>query len=107
MESLNWSMVKYFTLEEAQEILPKVEKLVKKLIQLKAAVLTISSIDISYPDDEEELMNLTRSNKEFHKLSYKFYRTLEDFNKQGCILKDLECGLVDFLAHYQGRDIFL
>ena len=100
-------MVKYFTLEEAKGILPKVEKLVKKLLQLKAAILTISSIDITYYSDEEELINLTRSNKEFHRLSFKFYKTLEDFNKIGCILKDLDYGLVDFYSQHNRKDILL
>ena len=98
---------KYFTLEEAQIFLPKVEKLVKKMMQIKAAIHAISSIDIAYYDEQEDLVGFAKSNREYHRLSHTFYRTLEELSKVGCIVKDLDFGLVDFYSRYNGEDILL
>ncbi len=100
---------KYFTVEIAQKQLPKIRKSILKLQNLKKTIDAISSIrmdplEIGY---EEFLETNTRLNKEYHKLSYEFYKELENLEKTGCLLKDLEIGLADFYSRFQGREIFL
>lgn len=100
---------KYFTVEEAQKLIPKIKKSFSKIISLKKAIDAISSIQIDVNEidfDEFEHMN-TKLGKEFHKLCYEFYREMGILNKTGCIIKDLELGLVDFFCRFEGRDIFL
>ena len=100
---------KYFTVETAQKQLPKIRKLLTKLKNLKKAIDAIISIraDPNEIGFEEFLELNTKLNKEYHNLLYKFYKELEKLEKEGCVLKDLEQGLVDFYCRFEGRDIFL
>ena len=45
----------YFTVKQAEKLLPEIEKLLKNLINLREAIYTISTIDIEYEDVEEEI----------------------------------------------------
>ena len=100
-------MVRYFTLKKAQDTLPQIIKLVKKLININRSLNALFSIEIKYDQEDEELQNITRKNKEYHRLSYEFFTTLELVNDIGCILKDLENGIVDFYSKHEGRDVLL
>ena len=102
-------MKKYFTAESAQKHLPTVKKFILKLQNLKKAIDAITSVRIDPKEIEYEefIETSTKLSKEFHKLSYEFYKELERLEKTGCVLKDLERGLVDFYCRFEGRDIFL
>ena len=100
---------KYYTAETAQKQIPKIKKSLLKLRNIKKAIDAILSVrmdpgEIGY---DEFLETNTKLNKEYHKLSYEFYKELENLEKTGCVLKDLELGLVDFYCRFEGRDIFL
>ena len=100
---------KYFTVESAQKQIPKIKKSLLRLQNLKKMIDAILSVRID-PNEigfEEFLETNTKLNKEYHKLSYEFYQELEKLEKIGCLLKDLEQGLVDFYCKFEGRDIFL
>lgn len=100
---------KYFTAESAQKQLPKIKRLLSRLQNLKKAIGAITSVrfDPKEIEYEEFVETSTKLSKEFHKLSYEFYKELEKLEKTGCVLKDLEQGLVDFYCKLEGRDIFL
>ncbi|MBI3027736.1 DUF2203 domain-containing protein [Candidatus Woesearchaeota archaeon] len=100
---------KYFTVDSAQKQIPKIKKSLLKLQHLKKAIDAILSIRIDPMEVEHDefLETNTKLNKEYHKLSYEFYKELENLEKTGCVLKDLEQGLVDFYCKFEGRDIFL
>ena len=98
---------RYFTLEEAQQKIPLISKLMSDVMQLRRALESLNSIEIEYEEDEAEEINFMTMNKEFHKLSYKFYRKLELVENIGCVVKDIDIGLVDFLSLFQGREILL
>ena len=100
---------KYFTIKSAQKQLPKIKKALLKLQNLKKAIDAILSIRIDPREIEydEFLETNTKLNKEYHKLSYEFYRELEKLEKIGCVLKDLEQSLIDLYCRFEGRDIFL
>ena len=100
---------KYFTIESAQKQIPRIKKSLSKLQNLKKAIEAILSVKIDPNEigfDEFHETN-TKLNKEYHKLSYEFYKELEQLEKIGCLLKDLERGLVDFYCKFEGKDIFL
>ena len=100
---------KYFTVKIAQKQLPKIKRSLSKLQNLKNAIDAITSIRIDPKEIEyEEIVETnTKLSKEFHKLSYEFYKELEKLEKIGCMIKDLEQGLVDFYCKFKGRDVFL
>jgi len=100
---------KYFTIESVQKQLPKIKKSLSKLQNLKKAIDAILSVKLD-PNEigyEEFIETNTKLNKEYHKISYEFYKEVEKLEKIGCVLKDLEQGLVDFYCKFEKRDIFL
>jgi len=107
---------KYFTIEEAEKEIPHVQKLLAKLKRLQYRINTIldakeileNSIEVTDEDGIEFMVQKeVKINKEFHKLCYAFYKELDTLNEIGCIMKDLNRGLVDFYTKFQGRIVFL
>ena len=99
---------KYFKIEEAEKHLPKIEKLLRRLMQLDSAIELLDTVEIEVEEEDYAyLRHVTRLNKEFHKLSYEFYKILDEIESLGCIIKDIELGLVDFYYRFENRDIFL
>ena len=99
---------KYFTIDEAEELLPNVERILRRTIKLNKALDLLSSIEIEvYDDDYDNLRRITKLNKHFHKLSYEFYANIEKIEDIGCIIKDLEIGIIDFYSEFEGGEIFL
>ena len=100
---------KYFTLRSAQNQIPKIKKSLVKLQNLKKAIDAILSVkmDPQEVEHDEFIETNTKLSKEYHKLSYDMYAELEKLQKVGCILKDLELGLVDFYFRFEERDVFL
>lgn len=99
---------KYFTIEQAERLVPRIERIMKRVVKQNKALELLSSIEIEvYDDDYDNLKRITKTNKKFHKLSYEFYLNLEKLEDMGCIVKDLELGIIDFHYEFQGRDIFL
>ena len=98
----------YFTLETAQKMVPLIKRKLKKLRDLKEAVSLLSTVEIDFQEESyENYQQFIKMNKEFHKLTYKFYKELEDIELTGCIVKDIDSGLVDFFHFFEGRDVFL
>ena len=100
---------KYFTIESVQKKLPKIKKSLLRLQNLKKALDSILSVRLD-PNEigyEEFIETNTKLNKEYHKISYEFYKELEKLEKTRCVLKDLEQGLIDFYCKFEKRDIFL
>ena len=99
---------KYYTLEQAQQQLPVVEKMMGRLIKLKNSLSIIDAIEITCKTcGYDHFQSSTLFNKKYHKISYDFYKHLEKLENMGCIVKDLNLGLLDFLAYHDGREILL
>jgi len=99
---------KYFVIEEVEELLPKVEKAMAEAVKLNKVLDLLSSIEIEvYDENQDDLKKVTKLNKQFHMLSFKFYRNMEILEDMGCIVKDLDIGLVDFYSRFEGKEILL
>ena len=100
---------KYFTIENAQKQLPKIKKSITKLQSLKRIIDAITSVSIDPRETgyDEFHETTTKLSEEYHKISYEFYKELRKLEKIGCLLKDLEEGLIDFYCRFEERDIFL
>ncbi len=98
--------MRYFTLDEANALLPELEPLVGRLLELRARV-THESRSMG------EVLSDLRSNvggpgasrlvKEFEEIEL-LIRRIQSY---GCVVKSLEAGLLDFLCERDGRDVFL
>lgn len=101
---------KYFTLDEAHSTLPQIKRQVKQLQKIRNALDLLSSIEVEYTEPwREDLpeVDVARMNMEFHRLSYEFYSAMSVLQDLGCLLKDIDQGIIDFLSVHEGRDIFL
>lgn len=99
---------KYFTIEQAQKIVSRIGKIMIRTIKLNKALELLSSIEIEdYNDDYNSSRRNTKLNKEFHALSLEFYSNIEKLEDMGCLIKDLEAGLIDFYHKLDGRDVLL
>lgn len=97
---------KYFTIEQANALLPKLEPLMGELLQRRARsvqlgrqvseLLRRQHVDIGGPILSELAL-------EFAAIE----RLLTRIREMGCVVKNLEGGLVDFLAKIDGRDVYL
>lgn len=99
---------RYFTIEEARKLLPKVRLHLEKLMTLQDEVTALSGVKV-----HAEQMDWTAHvlainiNKRFHELSFKYYAELEAVTKLGVHVKDVQQGIVDFYSKMGKRDIML
>lgn len=98
---------RYFTLEEAERLIPALTIRIRNLIRLSKAINLMGKIEINYEDEFDFIGNEINSRKNTHKLYYQFYSLLEEVLNYGVIVKDLNFGLVDFYALHDENEIFL
>ena len=98
----------YYTIEEAEKLLPVVKRKLKDLIRLKKDISDLQSINIQITDESYEgNLLILRSSKDYHKVLYEFYNEMEFLAKKGIIIKNLDLGIIDFYSKFEARDVFL
>lgn len=97
---------RYFTVEEANALLPEIRPLVAELMEKQAAIAN-------------QRQSLGRVGRDFHNnvgsalasaMTQEFtaVETLQQrIQAYGCVLKNPGVGLLDFLADMNGRDVYL
>jgi hypothetical protein len=99
-------MAKYFSLEQANEILAKIRPLIAELLVLRQEIL--KKQPQAWPMVEKSAGN--GGGKEASELVQDFERIdalVKAVNATGAILKDINSGLVDFPALRDGREVYL
>lgn len=97
---------RYFTVEEANELLPTIEPLLAEVLERRARV-------VRSRDTIEPILDDLHSNvggpvaSEMVREFVIIERLLEQIQSHGCFVKDMNAGLVDFLAKIDGRDVYL
>ncbi len=107
-------MPRFFTLPEAEGLLPQVETLLRNLVQAKqeyesggielnriAQRITMAGGMIAPRDRITQL----RARKEAAARALK--STIEQIQEIGCQLKDIDLGLIDFPTLYRGKEVYL
>lgn len=107
---------KLFTWEEANELIPFLDFKMPELLRLKKSIEEIliglrqKNVDVkelfSSPDNfTAEMAGLK---EKLEHLGYLFNRTLNEIQRAGCMVKDVELGLVDFVGlNEEGKEILL
>jgi len=98
--------MRYFTIDEANALIPELEPLVSELLKRRARasresremgpMLSDLRSDVGGPQ-------ATHLAGEFAEIE----RLVGQVQAYGCVIKSLEAGLVDFLCERDGRDVFL
>jgi hypothetical protein len=98
--------MRYFTLDEANALLPELAPLVGRLLELRAKVSHESrALSDSLSDLRSDLGGpaVSRLTQEFEEIE----SLVDRIRAYGCVLKSLEAGLLDFLCLRDGRDVYL
>lgn len=97
---------RYFTVEEANAVLPKVEPLMGKLLEHRAKI-------VRDREEIEDMLDDLHSNvggqvaSEMAQRFMAIERLIKKIQSHGCIVKDMNTGLLDFLAEIDGREVYL
>lgn len=104
--------MRYFTLPEAQSLLPQLREVLDALRRTRDdAALKKTQIDVLWKrleTGEAVLSTIGDEQKQMDTLVSKLTAIAEDVEKIGCVLRDVDSGLVDFPARVRGgRTVFL
>ena len=107
-------MLKFFTLQQAQQLLPQVETAIREAISLRA----------EYEDAESDVQNFSQRimmlggalvdralfsqrKERLESGARHLKQSIEKIYSYGCVLKDLDIGLIDFPTRYRGSEVYL
>ncbi len=99
-------MPRYFTVDEANALLPKLKALLEHMLAARQHI-------VETRQTWEPMMEKARGNgggeqgKDLYKDTEKIHLTMEQINAWGIIVKDVDTGLVDFPSLRHGREVYL
>lgn len=107
-------MARRFTLEEAESLLPEIEDSLGKAIALKAE-FELSEGELQSISRRVMMLGgmlIDRDEIQRHKLKRErsvegLKAAIEKIQEFGCIIKDLDIGLVDFTTLFRGEEVYL
>src|SRR5579864_6042154 len=107
-------MSKRFTLAEAQSLIPNVDRVLRKAIDLKTRYAEAAEEMESFSRRIQMMGGLvvnreqaieTRDRRD--QTSSKLREAIDEVEEFGCVLKDLDVGLIDFPTLFRGREVYL
>ena len=107
-------MAKRFTLTEATRLLPEIDKLIRDAVTLKSAFQDAEGALHAFNQrvamsggmviDRDQVMEL-RAARESR--GERLKALIERIHEYGCLVKDLDTGLLDFPTLFRGREVYL
>jgi len=107
-------MPKRFTLDEAQKLIPRVDSLLRRAIELKGE-FEVAAGELKQLQEHLMMMGGVVVDRE-RALSLRQGRdaagarlraALEQVQEIGCVVKDLDIGLIDFPTTFRGEEVYL
>src|SRR5258708_4453520 len=100
--------LKMFTLDEAARLLPILSQWLGELQKSRDIILALEvEIDALELVAEKDAPVLNAKVEEYTRLVNRFYFLIDEIHGTGCLLKDLDTGLVDFYSLQNNRVVFL
>ena len=103
--------MRHFTLGEATDLLPRITDLVNALRRLRDdAVVKKAQVDLLWErleGGEPVLSAIGAGQRELDAVSTRLLAKAEEIESTGCVLRDLEIGLVDFPFRSRTGTVFL
>jgi len=107
-------MARYFTLAEAEELLPAIERYIRQAQSMREdferADSVVRKFNRNVAMSGGSFVNLNRAHalRDQRESSLKRLQgIIESLTDSGCQLKDLDKGLIDFPTLYQGEEVLL
>ncbi len=112
MDKNDPNQLKVFTVQEANQLLPRLLEIIRGLQKLREKILSLEvEIDavelVADKDDSGSSPALSKKVDEYQKAISEFYSLVDEIHGLGCLLKDLDSGLVDFYSVYKGKVVYL
>lgn len=103
--------IRYFTLEEANNTLPYVRRVVMDIVAEYGAwrdtIHRYELIAAASRSDRGETDEQVALREQVDQIARRINNFIEELAKVGCVFKGFEPGLVDFYSRLDGRDVFL
>jgi len=100
-------MTTYFSITDANKILPTVIKKFNYSKTLKNEIITIEQQISSDSTSKTSMVDYTILKQKLNRKVTEFYQSIEDLESLGVVLKGLEQGLLDFPAKRFDEEIWL
>jgi hypothetical protein len=107
-------MGKRFTLAEAQRLIPEVDRLMREAVSLKKefqeaeeAMQSISQRIMMMGGVAIDRAQTIEARKRRDAAAGSLKAALESVQELGCVIKDLDIGLVDFPTLFRGQEVYL
>jgi hypothetical protein len=107
-------MPRFFTLQQAEKVLPEVEAAIREALALKAQYQQSEMEWQSFSQrvavmgglrvDRSQLLE-QKNHREESAVALK--QAIEKVHEFGCLVKDLDIGLIDFPTLFQGEEVYL
>ena len=107
-------MPKHFTLAEAESLLPRMGQLMREATTMKSAFVDAERVLRAHSErvmlmggmvvDREEI-RAARTRRD--SVAARLRAALESIQETGCVVKDLDIGLVDFPTLFHGEEVYL
>lgn len=105
---------RYFTLQEAEAVLPEVEQSIRAALELKR--FYVEAEEVLHEEASRiqmsggAMVNAARLAAEKSRrdtCAAQLRAAIEQIHSYGCEVKDLDTGLIDFRTFYRGREVYL
>jgi hypothetical protein len=107
-------MPKRFTLREAQSLIPSVDPLLRKAIDTKSRYAEAEQAIQSFSERILMMGGLVVDRQKAADVRHRRDRAAEELRglidnvqELGCVIKDLDTGLIDFPTLFRGREVYL
>lgn len=97
---------KYFTVEEANALIPELNDWVPRLQELYS-LMHKGFPDIQKARSKAEYNGGSTYGTDYLKVALKANQITGNLEKRGCVIKGIEMGLVDFPSIREGREVYL
>ncbi len=106
---------RYFTVDEANELVPRLEAIFRRVLglraQLRSTAGTLSSLGEPLTEEsvlrEDGTPELATARAKARALVELLTEALAEVDRLGVEVKDLDIGLCDFVTRREGRDVYL
>lgn len=107
-------MAKRFTLTEAQLLIPKVDALLREAVAVKQEYVDVES-EVQAINQRVTMMGGMMIDRDHaidiknrrQELAARLRETIEKVQEVGCLIKDLDIGLIDFPTIFRGTEVYL
>ena len=107
-------MPKRFTLTEAERLLPEIDRIIREAVSLKTryqeAEQAIQSLAQRVAMQGGVVIDRTtvlRQRAERDQCGERLKSAVEEIQDYGCVIKDLDIGLIDFPTLFRGKEVYL